>query len=749
MKHLPQYWFAMLLVATSMVQLRAGDTNNPCLAGESYHIVVLGSSTAAGAGPSHPDSTWVNRYRRFLQSINPQNQVTNLAQGGTTTYQIMPDWFIPPPGRPATNTSRNISEAIRLNADAVIINMPSNDAANGFTLNEQMFNFSTMVSTADSAGIPVWVCTTQPRNFTAAKRLLQIQVKDSILSQFGSKAIDFWTTFADSLGDLDSAYDSGDGVHMNDAAHRILFQRVSAKNILSQLTDTLSKPDHFFMRIEETYGVCGLAEDSLWVNISNRGIQGNYDLPLRWRIEEVITGNVSLYYDTIFNGVATCDRVGRSLAFNTSSGGTWRISAHLETVNDSVAGNDHSDTLLLQREKPPLVMSQDGLACMGDSLILWAQGGDTVLWLDKNGSIVGYGDTLIYGPVLTLDSLMARAVRGPLHFDGTLFTHDEANISWNGIMFDLVASDTLSLDSLSLVPAQLQKTEVTVRTRNGSYKGFEADSSAWNLWGRDSVETTAANEFARVSFSPKLIYPGDTLGIYISMQNGRSLRYRSLSAEATYQDGPLELITGTGITYAYAGTYFPRAWSGEVYYHYGFNPRGNCSSDTLITVDIYPSYLDLGNDTLIDYTNQLALGVPAAYRNVTWSTGDTVPFTTVDSSMLAPGSNVLTVWVQATSPFNCVETDTMLVEFTIIFGLEDGFEDDYWKVYPNPVSDRLFIENPLGRKAELSLFNTAGQKVLTREIMPGRNELGLALQSGFYTLRISGYPYSLSVIIGD
>ena len=120
-------------------------------------IVVIGSSTAAGTGPSSPDSAWVNRYRKYLQAINPNNQVINLAIGGTTTYHIMPTWYTAPAGWRATNPNNNVTQAIQLGVDAIIVNMPSNDndAANNYGLNEQMTNFITIHNTADSLEIPV------------------------------------------------------------------------------------------------------------------------------------------------------------------------------------------------------------------------------------------------------------------------------------------------------------------------------------------------------------------------------------------------------------------------------------------------------------------------------------------------------------------------------------------------------------------------------------------------------------------
>ncbi|MBN1481412.1 hypothetical protein EH223_03505 [candidate division KSB1 bacterium] len=40
-----------------------------------FRIVILGSSTAAGTGPSRSDSAWVNRYRRYVKNINSTARV--------------------------------------------------------------------------------------------------------------------------------------------------------------------------------------------------------------------------------------------------------------------------------------------------------------------------------------------------------------------------------------------------------------------------------------------------------------------------------------------------------------------------------------------------------------------------------------------------------------------------------------------------------------------------------------------------
>lgn len=208
----------------------------PATATGGTHVVVLGSSTAFGMGPSHPDSAWVNRFRAAAQLVDPVRTVTNLAMPGYTTYHLMPDGFVPPAGRPTPDTARNITEAVDLGADAVLINLPSNDAMNGWSVGTQLANYDLML--AEAAGIPVWISTTQPRNTTPATRANLAEMKDSTLARWGDQAVDFWTTIANPDGTINGAWDSGDGVHLNNAAHGILFARVDAKDVWGGIAPT-------------------------------------------------------------------------------------------------------------------------------------------------------------------------------------------------------------------------------------------------------------------------------------------------------------------------------------------------------------------------------------------------------------------------------------------------------------------------------------------------------------------------------
>lgn len=80
-----------------------------------------------------------------------------------------------------------------------------------------------------------WQSGKQPRRFDQERVDLQLEMRDSTFSIYGDRTIDFWTGFHD-MNDLPlSQYDSGDGVHLNNAGHRLLLEKVLEKNIPQRL----------------------------------------------------------------------------------------------------------------------------------------------------------------------------------------------------------------------------------------------------------------------------------------------------------------------------------------------------------------------------------------------------------------------------------------------------------------------------------------------------------------------------------
>ncbi|MDP1678091.1 MAG: SGNH/GDSL hydrolase family protein [Bacteroidota bacterium] len=204
-------------------------------------IVVLGSSTSAGTGATTADSSWVGRFKNYVKKQDSSAFVINLAVGGYTTYDLMPSSFIPPAGRPAPKANNNVTYALTYKPDAIVINLPSNDVAYGYSIAEQLSNYNTIL-----AGVPksiyVWVTTTQPRNLDATGRTNLMAMRDSTYARFKTNTLDFWTTIANNDGTINSLYGSGDGIHLNNVGHRVIYERAVAAGVWSKLLLFVNNP---------------------------------------------------------------------------------------------------------------------------------------------------------------------------------------------------------------------------------------------------------------------------------------------------------------------------------------------------------------------------------------------------------------------------------------------------------------------------------------------------------------------------
>ena len=210
----------------------------------SCHIVVLGSSTAAGTGPTTRDSAWVWLYEDFIFQSDTRFNVTNLARGGFTTYNILPNGSTIPDNLSfVVDTARNISKALSLNPNAIIINLPSNDASSSIPVSDQLLNYRNILEKVEALEIPYWICTPQPRNgFSMNQQIIQNEMLDSTKTIYAENFIDFWSDLATEDDQINTLYDSGDGVHLNNAGHKILLDRVLDIGIDAFLLNTKAGP---------------------------------------------------------------------------------------------------------------------------------------------------------------------------------------------------------------------------------------------------------------------------------------------------------------------------------------------------------------------------------------------------------------------------------------------------------------------------------------------------------------------------
>lgn len=194
---------------------------------DSATIVIIGSSTAAGMGANPADSSWVNRLKLATKENKRILSYYNLGIVGLTTYQGIPKNFTKS-GRPATDTLHNITAALSFRPSLVIMSYPTNDVANDYTDDEILDNYREMIRLLDSAKVKYIIFGTQPRNFPDAAHRLRLQtLNEKMAAVYGAHFSNIYDTLAAEDGTIKTAVAYGDGIHLNNTGHNILYHKIA------------------------------------------------------------------------------------------------------------------------------------------------------------------------------------------------------------------------------------------------------------------------------------------------------------------------------------------------------------------------------------------------------------------------------------------------------------------------------------------------------------------------------------------
>lgn len=202
-------------------------------------LAVLGSSTAAGVGASTPSNSWVAMVSEHFTTNGLLGTTHNLSLSGSNPYIAMPTGYDPPTGRPDPQEDHNITRAIQLGADIVIVSFVSNNfntANDSLSDAEVRFTLESICNEAAANGMSCFVTTTQPRTgFGTTGRDRLRRLKDSIINWFGPYAINFFDPLVNPADNtIQEQYRfSGDNIHINDAGHEVLYQQVISNGLLA------------------------------------------------------------------------------------------------------------------------------------------------------------------------------------------------------------------------------------------------------------------------------------------------------------------------------------------------------------------------------------------------------------------------------------------------------------------------------------------------------------------------------------
>ncbi len=128
-------------------------------------------------------------------------------------------------------------------------------------------------------------------------------------------------------------------------------------------------------------------------------------------------------------------------------------------------------------------------------------------------------------------------------------------------------------------------------------------------------------------------------------------------------------------------------------------------------------------------TGMITIDITGAVEpyDIFWSTGET---NVTSISDLDHGETYL---VEILDANGCTQT----MEFDILLSSLNDLKEEGINVFPNPATEKLFIDNQLGLASSISLYNTIGQEVFSGKIVSGINTIDLnMLTDGLYIVRL-------------
>jgi acyl-CoA thioesterase-1 len=188
--------------------------------------VVMGSSTAAGVGASSGRG-----WAALLAERATPLQVTtvNLARAGALTPQALPAATPPAADRPAPDPAINIDRALGLQPRLLVLSFPSNDAVAGYPAAETAAHLARLRELAQARAAATVLLSTQPRDgLTPAQRATLDETDRLGAATFGGCFVDVRAALSGTDHSIAPAYAAGDGIHLNDAGHRLIADRLWA-----------------------------------------------------------------------------------------------------------------------------------------------------------------------------------------------------------------------------------------------------------------------------------------------------------------------------------------------------------------------------------------------------------------------------------------------------------------------------------------------------------------------------------------
>ena len=147
-----------------------------------------------------------------------------------------------------------------------------------------------------------------------------------------------------------------------------------------------------------------------------------------------------------------------------------------------------------------------------------------------------------------------------------------------GVMFDVEAKNDIVIYGVDINTIVQNSADVEMWTKEGTYKGYEKDASAWTLLFNSTLECNGIDVPTPIptgSFDPVVMKASNRRSFYITFPKGASLRYITGNEEGQEYKSNDDLTIFEGIARRVgfdSAMYSPRVWSGGLNYLVGSPP---------------------------------------------------------------------------------------------------------------------------------------------------------------------------------
>jgi subtilisin-like proprotein convertase family protein len=142
-----------------------------------------------------------------------------------------------------------------------------------------------------------------------------------------------------------------------------------------------------------------------------------------------------------------------------------------------------------------------------------------------------------------------------------------------GNMFDVMATNNLTINSFDVSIDDGVTDDVEVYFKTGTWVGFDTDATAWTLL-TTVTGVTSAGQDVPTPLNQTLgvdVLAGDTVAFYVTLTTTTAINYTNGTTVGALfaSDANMEIYEGAGKVYPFANTFMPRNFNGNVVYSTG------------------------------------------------------------------------------------------------------------------------------------------------------------------------------------